>query len=869
MLNPSRGALIALTALLGACASNPPPGPKPKPDLTPRLSALPTPGRASFDCSGALPEVHRQVCASDALAAQDRALAELLHKRLDQLDLPGALVLAASQRQWLLARGAYCGLGNASDRSLVDNPDAQRCLQGLYRDRIEQIRAWPEPQTGARSQRHAWASYAEFRVADEQRAGFCGPIATALNSALAAKGDPGINQLTGAELLAGNRAADAEVSANGHRYRVELYNAGLYAGYQQRARGLRIDDRVVMDHRTLPAWVAKQPNYGGRANASSSQTSDYASIDLFSYQGELLALVNETWGFYSPAARGESAYAGVYALGADLQPLCLMQSYLTPPRTDTLRGLPTFALLDAELNNLAGDPLPGYSQQDRRDLHQRWKEYQWTLLNLPLLGVDEYTRSGREAAIRQRHDAAMDAFFAWSERNLGNKQRYRSIMPMLAPAQQELSGMFADQGLTAEEAQLAASLLLHETFAHSMENLQQPEQLPQDLPAPFAQYQPRYAFAPEPGALEQGRQFATLHSVLLNGAPLNVVSDFIDYETEVLGPARGQGPDGDTALMAAVAKPDAVSLLLQRGFDPNAANAWGKTPLMVAAEQNQIESMRRLLAAGANVHAETTSVAGIGVGGPDRREATQGRQTALLLAAAKGGEGSIRTLTEAGALRQAWRGYDQQICRAVTGNAQLSASQRDSFKGSELCASTYAPLPVSAQKAVDIRAGEELQVREDGQVYPIRLLTRPASVLFGRATRLHPNELLDEVGAMAVNVAITAQRRGRVGVAGPLNLVFDDLASNTPEQLNFTVAFPVDGTPVPQAGYVTRQVPEQQVLSLDFDRTQHSVESAWRALYSAAYTQGLKPEQSGYVVIDNRGVRRVSYQLVVTDQYTE
>ena len=87
MLNPSRGALIALTALLGACASNPPPGPKPKPDLTPRLSALPTPGRASFDCSGALPEVHRQVCASDALAAQDRTLAELLHKRLDQLDL--------------------------------------------------------------------------------------------------------------------------------------------------------------------------------------------------------------------------------------------------------------------------------------------------------------------------------------------------------------------------------------------------------------------------------------------------------------------------------------------------------------------------------------------------------------------------------------------------------------------------------------------------------------------------------------------------------------------------------------------------------------------------------------------------------------
>tara|TARA_Y100000780_G_scaffold30303_2_gene24849 strand:- start:4078 stop:6687 length:2610 start_codon:yes stop_codon:yes gene_type:complete len=869
MLNLSRSALIALTALLGACASSPPPGPKPKPDLTPRLSSLPAPGRASFDCSGALPEVHRQICDNDSLAAQDKALAELLHSRLDELDLPGALVLAASQRQWQLARAGYCGLGNDTDTAMISNLDAQRCLQRLYQERTEQVRRWPMPQAAGRTQRHAWASYAEFRLADEQRPGFCGPIAAALNTALAAEGDPNIAQLAGAELLAGNRADTNEVSRNGHRYRVELYNAGLYAGYQQRARGLLIGERVVMDHRTLPAWVAKQPNYGGRANASSSQTSDYASIDLFSYQGETLALVNETWGFYSPAARGESAYAGVYALGAELQPLCLMQSYLTPPRTDTLRGLPTFALLDAELNSLAGDPLPGYSQQDRRDLHQRWKERQWTLLNLPLLGVDEYTRSGREAAVRQRHDAAMDAFFAWSERNLSNKQRYRRIMPLLAPAQRELAGMFIEQGLNAEEAELAANLLFHESFARTMENLQVPEQLPAELAAPFARYQPRYAFAPEPGALEQGRQFATLHSVLLNGAPLNVVSDFIAYETEVLGPARGQGADGDTALMAAVANPDAVSLLLQQGFDPNAGNDWGKTPLMVAAQQGEVESIRRLLAAGANVHAETRSVTNVGVGGPDRREAADGRQTALLLAATSANEASIRSLMEAGAMRQAWRGYDEQICRAVAGNTELSSGQRDSFKASELCASTYAPLPVSAQKAVDIRAGDELQVREDGKLYPVRLLTRPATTMFGRATQMAPDELLAEVGGMAVNVAVTAQRRGKVRVSGPLNLVFDDLASNTPEQLNFMVAYAVDGTPVPQAGYQARQVPEQKVLSLDYDAAQHSVESAWRALYSAAYTQGLKPAQSGYVVIDNRGARRISYQLVVSDQYEE
>lgn len=868
MMTPSRIALAVSVIVLSACASAPVP-PKPEPDLTPRLSALPAPGRASFDCSGALPEVHRQICANDGLSAQDRELTTLLHQRLNSMDLPGALVLEANQRQWLLARAGTCGLGTEIGTSMPSNPDAQACLASLYRERLSELRNWPDPQSRPSAQRHAWASYAEFRIAEDLRPGFCGAVSSALNRRLAESGEADIRALSGATLLAGSRANQAATSAGGHSYRVELYNPGLYAGYQQRARGLVIDSRVVMDHRTMPAWIAKQPGYGGRANASSSQTSDYGSIDLFSYQGETLALVNETWGFYSPAARGESAYAGVYALGSDIKPLCLFQSYLTPPRTDNLRGLPTYAQLNAELQTLAGDPLPGYAQSERRDLFQRWKERQWTLLNLPLLGVDEYRRSGREGAIAARNDAAMEQFFLWSERNIGNKQRYRRLMPLLAPAHQELRSMFVGQGLTDAEAATAADLLFHETFARSMENLQLPEQSPAMPLPPFARYQARYPIAPQPGALEQGRQFATLHSVVLNDAPLNVVADFVDYETEVLGNDRGIGPDGDTALMAAVATPETLSLLLQRGFDVNARNQWGRTALMTAAQHGESESVRRLLAAGADLYAETRMEPDAGVGGPDRKEAATGRQTALLLAASSGDEATIRTLMDAGAMRQAWRGYDSQICRAMEANSSLTDSQRSAFKASELCASTYAPLPVSAQKPVDIRAGDELVIREDGQGYAIRLVRRPQMTLFGRPTQMSPRDMASDIGPLAINVATTASRRAKVRVAGPLNLVFDDLSANTPELLQFQVSFPVSGAPVTQPGYRVLTLPEQQVLSLDFDPAHHNVEAAWRALYGAAYTQGLRPAKTGYVVIDNRGARRFSYQLVVTDQYDE
>lgn len=62
---------------------------------------------------------------------------------------------------------------------------------------------------------------------------------------------------------------------------------------------------------------------------------------------------------------------------------------------------------------------------------------------------------------------------------------------------------------------------------------------------------------------------------------------------------------GETVLNVAVEYPEALAWLLEEGANPNWPNNFGKTPLMYAAQRNAIDSVRLLLAAGADVNART------------------------------------------------------------------------------------------------------------------------------------------------------------------------------------------------------------------------------------------------------------------------
>lgn len=857
-------ALASAIILASACATEPVSGPVPFHDNTPRAVTPRGQTLASFDCAGALPAVHQHVCASQNLAQLDRQVDELYRAQSRFSDLPGQLLLEANQRAWQLSREGQCALQSSTSGTAID-PHAVACLESTYRVRLRQLQEWPVSQAKAQGSAHPMASYAEFRLQDDRSPEICRPLESAFNDSLRRQGRATPATLSGAALVAGSNAATQQAAVNGLSVHVTLQNAGTFGGHEIRALGLSIDGRPVLDERTLPQWIAEQPNYGGRAHASSSQTGDYGAIDVFTLDGRALVMVSETWGFYSPAARGESAYAGIYAVSqSGLQPLCLYQTYLTPPRTNTLAGLGVYAALQSELDAIAGLPLPGYAQHERRDNFQSWKERQWTLLNLPLLGADELSRFGREAAIRQRHDAALEALFQWSERNLRNKTIYRRVLPMMQPAHQELRQMFVEQGLSVSEAQFAADLLFHETFARAMENLLAPAQPPALPVAPFADYRPRFAIAPTPGELERGRNFATLHSVLLNNAPVAAVRDFIDYETANLGLARGRGPDNDSAVMAAVGNVDALRLLLAQGFSPDQPNDWGKTALMTAAQLSRPEAVKVLLEGGADPHRQTLGRQSAGVGGPDRAEAAGPQKTALLMAVEDGEAGVIESLLAAGAARQAWAGYQQQLCGALKQNARLDEAQQARFSA-QLC-DTLPGEPVLSRAAPgNLRLGETLVIRDEGMEYPVTLVQRDAMTLFGRPVELKPQELRTRLQGLAQSTGTAAVRRGGARLAGPLTLVFPDLSANTESRLKMEVSFPINNSAASVSGYTVSRREQQQVLRVPFDTQRNDVEGTWRALLSAALTQGFTPTGEGYVVIHTRGTSSTEYQLVVTD----
>ena len=633
----------------------------------------------SFDCGEAASAVQDMVCGSTTLSALDKELAETFRRQLRDADLIGRDQLLATERHWLVTRRRACNIPPARQQDLSPDPALEACLARLYRDRIAAVAAWSAPS-------HAdaispVAAYVAIKGAEYRDDALCTPLSQIFETAIQRSGAIDPAHLPELVELAGTHGPAA--AAQPFRLAVAGYEGGADQSYQLRARALYVGEgqQPALDQTAFTKWIKAQPNAGGRFSLTASDTKDFASIDIIRYGNRLLALAVEPWGYYSPAAIGESSYAGIFEIlgPGQVEPRCLYKSYLRPPVQAGFDSLPNYRELKALLQSLQGQSPEELDPNDRRAAHLFADEIDWTLLNLPLIGTAEVRQGNWAGWLHHRQDAIWDALFAWSERDLASKRLFRKLVALARPAADELAQAYRQtQELHPGEAQQAAELLLLELFEHSVGSYPGSAAIESGKPAAFVTYRQRFATAPAESDLAAGRAVRSLHSAVLDRLPDEAIAAYLRYEFQTPGHTHSTGAGGDTTLMAAIDQPELVARLLQAGADPNETNAWRKTPLMAAAAFDQPEAAKLLLDAGAGIDAGTVAWSADENGVPMFRIYTGGR-TALMYAAAGAHPALIRLLLDHGAKPQMRDSAGRTACDYLKENPALSdAEMRDS-----------------------------------------------------------------------------------------------------------------------------------------------------------------------------------------------
>jgi uncharacterized protein YecT (DUF1311 family) len=635
----------------------------------------------SFDCGEAASAVQDMVCGSKTLSALDTELAAAFRRQLRDADLIGRDQLLATQRHFLATRRGQCHIPPERRRDSRPDPALETCLARLYRERIAAVSGWS---VARRAEAEApIAAYVAITGAEYREAALCTPLGGVLEAAIQRAGTLDPAQIPEMTELAGTHGAAA--ASQPYPVAVASYQGGPDQGYQLRARSLKVGE-TALDQTAFIDWIKAQPNHGGRFSLVRSDAGDFAAIDVVRYDNRLLAIAVEPWGYYAPAAVGESSYAGVFEIaGPDrIEPRCLYKTYLRPPAHGAFESLPNFAALDAALEAVQGAPAEALDPNDRREAHLFDQELRWSLFNQPLIGTGDIRQGGWAGWLHHRHDATLDALFAWSERDLTSKILYRKLITLMRPAQDELVRAFEEtDGLTPGEAAQAAELVLIERVEHGIGRYAGSAAIAAAAPGTLQSYRQRFATAPAPGDLEAGRPIRSLHSAVLNHLPEDALADYLKYEFMTPGHAHSTGAGGETSLMAAVEAPQTVSLLLKAGADPNESNAWAKTPLMAAAQADQPEAARLLLERGADPEAVTIPWNAV-EGGVEMFAIHTGGRTALMYAAAHADPALISLLLDRGARPQDRDSSGRRACDYLADNPALTDTDRRAA-GATLC----------------------------------------------------------------------------------------------------------------------------------------------------------------------------------------
>ncbi|MDA1325965.1 MAG: ankyrin repeat domain-containing protein [Proteobacteria bacterium] len=147
---------------------------------------------------------------------------------------------------------------------------------------------------------------------------------------------------------------------------------------------------------------------------------------------------------------------------------------------------------------------------------------------------------------------------------------------------------------------------------------------------------------------------------VLSGAPMENLREGLisaaKNDSSGIPPSDFTGND-EPLLMIAVTRPEVVALLLEHGANPDITNDFGKTPLMAAAQYDDLRSVNALIADGAKVNGKSfhpTKVPGNDIFKPKNQRCNAfnikyGERTALMYAAANAKRAVIEALLKAGA----------------------------------------------------------------------------------------------------------------------------------------------------------------------------------------------------------------------------
>jgi uncharacterized protein YecT (DUF1311 family) len=414
--------------------------------------------QASANCSEAGTAAEIAICAAPPLQDANRTMILALQANLRGASVFGRDALLASQRAWLLNLPTQCHL---PEPPAAAPPEAGACLVSSIAERTAALHAWPTPPSPPGG---AIAQYVTFRpsagAAAQPDPAFCGHVAQLANDALRRTGDPAPQAMGFAEIAGSHGPESAPPVA------VDLYDANVFALFQRRARSVSLNGAPAITPISLTGLVQAQntANQGGRFSAFASQTGDYGTIDVFRDANRLLAIAADPWGSTTPAAPGEAAHAGIWEIdGPKPTPLCLFDTYTRPAEGTGLPEGSPFARWRETLAQIRDSATLPLGTATKRDQSQLGADTDFVILHMPLLAVQQATAGGWTPWLRARHDAVLDALFAWSTKDPANKALFDQAFALLRPAATELVGAYQKtQGLSAPEATQAGGIAVME-----------------------------------------------------------------------------------------------------------------------------------------------------------------------------------------------------------------------------------------------------------------------------------------------------------------------------------------------------------------------------------------------------------------------